>query len=188
LHTKAAGDNPEEGFFFGLNDVELFDADGDASTKLDRISMDGSFSFKPSVQFDLVIDGFSVEQLSFDIASEQQASVRVVAAREATFSENYQLDVIELPPITFSIGPLPVVLVPRLTLEVGVDGTVTAELTAGAAASTSTRVGFGYRNGSWEPVAELEPLAEFDVPGFRDGAKGQAKVWASVPTEACPAS
>jgi hypothetical protein len=88
------------------------------------------------------------------------------------------IDSIDLAPITFYLGPLPVVLVPRIELWIGIDGTVTAGLVAGATASAQPRVGFGYENGSWSPTVDLSPTAAFDVPSFRDGAFGEARVWA----------
>lgn len=171
-------ESDEKGFVFALNDVELYDADGDPATKGDRVSLDGNFSFAPTVSLEVDIDGFELKTLTFEIGSEQQASIRVTAGREATFAETRTLESIELPPISFSIGPVPVVIIPRIDLRIGVDGVVNAEVTAGIAADASVRVGFGYQNGSWSPIADLQPNASFDAPSFRDGAKGSARVWA----------
>jgi hypothetical protein len=76
----------EGGFFFGYDDIELFDADGDPATTDDRVSLDGSFAFRPLVRFRIAFDGFELETLVFEIGADQEASVRVTAGREATFT------------------------------------------------------------------------------------------------------
>lgn len=171
------------GFVFALNDVALYDADGDASTTADRVSLDGNFAFRPMLKLEIDIDGFVLQKLLFEIGSEQQASIRITAGREASFDEQRVLEEIELAPITFSIGPVPVVLIPRILLLVGVDGTVTAELTAGVQADSTVGIGFGYQNGSWSPTSDLDADATFDVPAFREGAKGSARAWAGPRVE-----
>jgi hypothetical protein len=173
----------EKGFVFAFNDIELYDADGDAATRGDRVWADGNVSFEPVLELELEIDGFELKKLIFAIGADQTATIQLTAGREATFAESRTLDEIELTPITFSIGPVPVVLVPRIALLAGVDGLVTAELTAGVSEDITARVGFGYENGSWSPVAELDPNAQFDAPQFRDGAKGTARLWAGPRAE-----
>lgn len=171
------------GFVFAINDYELYDADGDPATREDRVWVEGNFSFAPTIDFEIDIDGFELETLVFEIGSEQQASIRVTAGRQAIFDEVEVLETIELTPITFSIGPIPVVLVPLIQLRVGVNGSVTADLTAGVQTDATVRIGFGYQNGSWGPVSEFDPTASFDAPNFRDGARGTAKVWAGPRAE-----
>lgn len=180
---SASGLEGSQGFVFAINDYELYDADGDASTKGDRVWVDGNFSFAPEMGFALDIDGFELQTLTFEIGAEQQASIRVTAGREATFAESEILEEIELTPITFSIGPIPVVLVPRIQFRIGVDGTVTADLTAGVQADATVRVGFGYQNGGWGPTSDFDSGASFDAPNFRDGSKGSARVWAGPRAE-----
>ncbi|MEO0599868.1 MAG: hypothetical protein AAF211_00435 [Myxococcota bacterium] len=174
---------PASGFFFGYDDLELFDADGDPETRDDRVSLDGSFSFRPSLGLQVAFDGFALETLSFELRADQESSLRLEAGREAVFEKAFVVEEIELTPIVFSIGPVPVVLVPRILLVVGVDGRVTAELLAGVAASSRPRLGFGYQDGSWGVVTELEPMAQFDAPSFRVGAAGEARVWAGPRAE-----
>ncbi|MEM6928398.1 MAG: hypothetical protein AAF602_15800 [Myxococcota bacterium] len=174
---------PASGFFFGYDDLELFDADGDPDTRDDRVSLDGSFSFRPSLGLQVAFDGFALETLSFELRADQESSLRLEAGREAVFEKAFVVEEIELTPIVFSIGPVPVVLLPRILLAVGVDGRVTAELQAGVATSSRPRLGFGYQDGSWGVITELEPMAQFDAPSFRDGAAGEARLWAGPRAE-----
>jgi hypothetical protein len=175
---RIAVESTDKGFVFALNDVTLYDLDGDSSTKADRVSLDGNFSFAPTFSIVIDIDKFSLKTLKLELGSDQQAAIRVTAGREATFSEVRTLETIELTPITFSIGPVPVVIVPRIALRMGVNGKVTAELTTGVNGEANVKIGFGYENGSWGASAEINPTAQLDAPTFRDGAKGSAKVWA----------
>ena len=172
-----------DGFIFAFNDYELYDADGNPATREDRVWAEGNFAFAPTIGFRIDIDGFELDTLTFEVGSEQQASIRVEAGRSASFDEVEVLETIELTPIAFSIGPVPVILVPRIALRVGVDGMVTADLVAGVQTDATVRIGFGYQNGSFEPISEFNANAGFDTPQFRDGARGTARVWAGPRAE-----
>jgi hypothetical protein len=132
---------------------------------------------------DIEIDFFKLNKLVFEIGSEQQSSIQIKADREASFSKEYLVYEVTLTPITFSIGPVPVVLIPIIKLLIGVDGKVSAEMTTGLTADARVRIGFGYQNGGFAPTSELSTQGEFDVPNFLDGARANARAWAGPHVE-----
>lgn len=84
----------------------------------------------------------------------------------ATFSENVAMQVSgnvnlnnleyektlaekEFAPISFAIGPVPVVLVPYVDLHAGIDGKVSAGFSVGVTQSGSVSAGCTYSNGNW---------------------------------------
>ncbi|HEU5058892.1 MAG TPA: hypothetical protein VFU21_20300, partial [Kofleriaceae bacterium] len=58
------GVHPEvgpDGFYFGLNDVVLFDGDDDPDTTGDQVVMNGNIAIEPDLELVLDLDGFSHE-------------------------------------------------------------------------------------------------------------------------------
>lgn len=64
------------------------------------------------------------------------------------------LTTFHLQPITFVIGYVPVVVIPRIAIVLGVDGKVTASLSTSIQFAASARAGIKYANKSWSPIRE----------------------------------
>jgi hypothetical protein len=176
------GVHPEvgpDGLFFGLNDVVLFDGDDSDATTDDQVVMNGNVAIEPDLDFVLDLDGFSLSEASISVVGEVSGNVNIDARREATLSgEPIPLASIELVPITFFAGPVPVVITSNIDLVVGVDGKVTAKMNLGYQADIDARVGFGYANGSFGPIAEIAPTGSVELQSFDDGVAGTARLFA----------
>ena len=85
----------------------------------------------------------------------------------------------QLKPITFTIGPVPVVLVPSLAVEIGIDGKVEAKLTTSVTQTASYTAGIDYRNQQWTPVASDTMSFGYQPPNF--SGRLDAKVFAAAP-------
>jgi hypothetical protein len=176
------GARPEvgpSGLTFGLNDVVLFDGDGQAATTGDQVVMNGNIAIEPDLDFDLDISGFSLKEASVSVVGEVSGNVNIDARREATLSgDPMTLANIELLPLTFFVGPVPVVITSDIDLLVGVDGTVTAKMNLGFQADIDARVGFGLKDGSFGPIAEIAPSGSVELQSFDDGVVGTARLYA----------
>lgn len=176
------GVHPEvgpDGLFFGLNDVVLFDGDGDLSKTEDQVVMNGNIAIEPDLDFVIDIDGFSLSEASVAVVGEVSGNVNIDARREATLpGEPMPLASIELMPITFFAGPIPVVITSNIDLLVGVDGKVTAKMNLGFQADIDARVGFGYAGGDFGPIAEIAPAGSVELQSFDDGVAGTARLYA----------
>ena len=176
------GVHPEvgpDGITFGLNDVVLFDGDGKPETTGDQVVMNGNLAIEPDLEFVLDLDGFSLEEASVAVVGEVTGNVNIDARREATLSgAPMTLATIELLPITFLIGPVPVVITSDIDLQVGVEGTVTAKMNVGFQADIDARVGFGLSGGSFGPIAEIAPSGSVELQSFDDGVVGTARLYA----------
>ncbi|MFZ5630198.1 MAG: hypothetical protein ACOY5B_13790 [Spirochaetota bacterium] len=64
------------------------------------------------------------------------------------------LTTFNLQPITFMIGYVPVVVIPRIKIVLGVDGKVTASLTTSIEFAASAKAGIMYANKAWTPIRE----------------------------------
>jgi hypothetical protein len=78
--------------------------------------------------------------------------------------EEVQVAYFPLNPITFMIGPVPVVLTPILTVNVGLDGTAHAGFVASVTQSFSASAGVRYENKKWKPIAQFENDFDYQLP------------------------
>ncbi len=177
-----AGVRPEVGpggLYFGLNEVVLFDGDGSPETTGDQVVMNGNVAIEPDLDFVLDIDGFHLDEASIAVVGEVSGNVNIDARRQATLpGEPMTLATIELTPITFFVGPVPVVITSDIDLLVGAEGTVTAKMNLGFQADIDARVGFGLANGSFGPIAEISPTGSIELQSFDDGVVGTARLFA----------
>lgn len=76
------------------------------------------------------------------------------------------LTTFNLQPITFTIGFVPVVIIPRIKLVLGVDGKVTASLTSSIQYAASAKAGISYANKKWTPIKEKSSTYNIVPPTF----------------------
>lgn len=104
------------------------------------------FSVNPSITTKLNVN---VSNATFDISRAQ-----------VTLTTFY------LQPITFMIGYVPVVVVPRIAIVMGVDGKITASLSTSIQYAASAKAGIVYANKSWTPIREKSSTYSIVPPAF----------------------
>lgn len=163
-----------------LDDVVLYDHDGNTNTENDQVKADGSISLEPSLNLELKFGrkgliGYGLKNASFVI--------EVTEAAELAISSQVALGEIEkekeiarytYSPITVMAGPVPVVLTPVLTVKVGVDGSVSAGVSVGGAQTATLSAGARY-DGSWRPVFNFGNDFSFNPPEISAGLDVKAK-------------
>jgi formylglycine-generating enzyme required for sulfatase activity len=152
-------------FHFELSDVVLYDADGDPETTGDQITADGALDLEPSFSLQIRVSGHELRALSFIAAATEAAELEVkselalpIVEQEVEVAREY------FTPFTVMIGPLPVVIAPVLTVNAGVDGSVTVGVTTGVAQQATLSAGAEYVSGSWRPLSQFSNQFEFDPP------------------------
>lgn len=86
------------------------------------------------------------------------------------------LTTFNLQPITFMIGPVPVVIIPRIKIVLGVDGKVTATLVTSLQFAASAKAGLQYKDKKWKTIKEKSSNFVIDTPQF--GGEVDAMVYA----------
>ncbi len=152
-------------------DESLYDSDNI------QIEASGSLSLTPSLDFDLAIDGAKLKQLNFvdttvfqnDLSVKATGTLSLLSLSKELFSQ-------DLPTITIWVGWLPVVIVPQIVVTVGLDGSVSANLTMSAAQTATLKAGVAYSGGQWQPVSSLSNDFTFEKPALSVDASADAFV------------
>jgi len=172
-------------FSVPINDVVLYDADGDHSTKGDQVKLKGGLSFEPKFDIDLQIDYDpshfweppELKKLSFTTTLSESAQLELVAELDVLdLSKELELAKFTFSPITFTVGPVPVVLVPTLTIKAGASAKVSVTATTSITQEASVTGGLSYAGGIWEPISGFQNQFGFNPPQITAEASAKAYV------------
>jgi formylglycine-generating enzyme required for sulfatase activity len=166
----------EKSWHHQLVDVILFDADGFPSTTDDQVRANGSITLTLDFDFNLAVQNFSLQHLAFTTSVEENASLEITAAVfAAEIDKEVTLASHELGQITVPVGPVPVVIIPEVSLVVGLDGQVYVGISTSVAQRLNVSAGAHYRGGAWGVHESLEtgftysppdPTASMEMKGY----------------------
>lgn len=176
---------------FGLDiDTVLLDADDNPSTTNDQIRLKGNFnlsvdnglsydlSWKKVLGVPVYPNGIAV-RVAYGFS--QSASLAVEAdLAAADFQKEVELATYTFDPITVWVGPVPVVLVPRVRVTSDLHGNISAKMSLGASESINAVAGFEYNDGFHNITDFSKSFSKYaDV----DGVNGTAEVGLAVQGE-----
>jgi hypothetical protein len=155
----------DDDFYLELKDVVLYDHDSNPNTKHDRILANGSIRLEPNFDFSLVVKRFKLQELSFIVRAEETAKLAIEAKAELPFiEEKAEIARYTFTPITVMIGPVPVVLVPVLTINVGIDGSVYVGLRSEVTQEIILKAGLRYADEMWRVVKDFSNQFNYSDP------------------------
>lgn len=151
--------------FIGLtfDDLVIHDVDGNLATKNDQVLFKGDLGINPI--FDM---GFALNcsywclqtnpYFKFEVGA--QVIARLALDSKVPFGLNLNktipLATLTGTTITFSIGPVPIVIVPKFKLELRFDGSIGFSVTYEVQSDLTLKAGAQYKNGSWKDISALE--------------------------------
>jgi len=140
-------------FIFNYNKV-IYDADGNSSTTFDQIKINGEMKIEPTFDFELDIEGSRVKKFVAKInlknTNKISAESKIVLA---SFNKEIVLKTFQLKPFTILIAGIPVPIAKQwIAIVLGVDGSLTARVTAGAQNINTAVAGVSYENSSWNTI------------------------------------
>ena len=157
-------------FYFKLKDVVLYDDDGDLQTTDDQITANGSIRLEPGFDFSLVVRHWELEELSFTTSVDEKAEIEIKTEVEyPLIKKKTEIARHYFNPITVWVGWVPVVIVPVLTVNVGVDGSVHVGVKAGVTQEVTLIAGLRYAGGVWTPVSQFSNQFHRDPPVLSAG-------------------
>ena len=160
----------EDEFYFTLEDVVLYDDDGNLGTEYDQITADGSIRLAPGFDFRLVVDDFLLEELSFVLDTKETVELEIKCEVDLlAIEEKKEIARHYFSPIIVMVGPVPVVMLPVLTVNVGVDGSVHVGVTTGVTQQATLAAGVQYADAAWSPIAEFSNQFQYNPPMLSAG-------------------
>ena len=157
-------DPDTELFNLDLNGVVLYDHDGNENTTNDQIVADGGISFGLGFDLDIQIKWWKVESLSFTTTPWQIAEISISSSISKSIEKKVQIAKYYMSPITVMVGTWPVVMVPVITVYVGLDGEVSIGITTGITESASLTAGVEYKDDEWGPVSDFDIDFDYQLP------------------------
>ncbi len=170
--TLAAASQAQNSVYFEytLEDVVLYDDDGDPDTEDDQLTADGSIRLEPSFDFSLMVEDWELEELSFTTSAEETAEIEVSSEIDlANVKKEKEIARHTFSPTTVMVGPVPVVIVPVLTVSVGVDGSVHVGISTKVTQEALLKAGLQYADDAWSPVADFSNEFHYSPPTLSAG-------------------
>lgn len=172
LTTENNFKSNEDVFFIEMDDVILVDLDDDPSTIDDQIKAKGTIEFSTEVDFNLTVQNNKLQNLYFVQNMNEVANLEIFAGidepvitKEREIAHYY----LDKNPIVVSIGVFPVVIIPKLSIVVGIDGSVHVGVTTGVSQNASLSAGLKYADKSWHPIADFSNSFEYHLPSLSTG-------------------
>lgn len=147
-----------DGLVFGFEDLVLYDDEGG------EVILNGNLAVNPRFELTIDIDGYSLDELSFVFASAEGVSFQLDSTTAATLSESVPLLNVVFAVIVVTVGPVPVVITPTLSVSLGADGEVTAGLSASVTQTASLEIGVGLIEGELRGISDSSSSFDFDIP------------------------
>jgi formylglycine-generating enzyme required for sulfatase activity len=162
---------PDISFFVKIEDVVVYDDDGNPATTNDQVVANGSIDFAPTVDFRLLIRDWEIEELYFAANTQETAELEFeTKLQKSLIQKEFPLgDPIQLGQIVVMVGPVPVVLIPVLTFQVGIDGSVHVGIVTRVEQVLTATAGARYADGAWGPVSALSNQFTFTPPTLHAG-------------------
>lgn len=176
LSLDASKGNGKE-FNLKLDNVVLYDYDGNPATRDDRIVADGGMNFLLGTDWYIKIDGNSISELNFANNIAQKSVFDVLLSTPIRiplpFRKEFKLMQYKFAPVI--IGP--VVFTPIVTVSAGFNVGVAGKVKVNINQNLSGRYGLRYLNGYWSGISETK---EKSFKGFLSflGADGWLKGYA----------
>lgn len=157
-------------FYLQLNDVVLYDEDGNTSTTNDQINANGSILLDPRFDFRLKVENFQLKELYFTTTASETSQLKIGSKIFVTAKiVEKELARYPLGPLFFTIGPFPVTVYPVITITAGIDGTIQANVSTGVTQSLTETAGVSYANGAWSPIQQFTNQFQYDAPTLSAG-------------------
>ena len=158
--VKLLTDRFESNYEFNY-DIDEVLYEGDPSTDMDDITVDGYIDFDYHLKFTADFKGLELQNLLFKNTVESKVDLNVTLGESVPLNNLIEPNPITLwtipfTPITFWIPtpiPLPIVLTPKVNINLGVDGEIFTELTTGITitqqGTDALVAGAEFHNGDW---------------------------------------
>ncbi len=164
---------------FYVDDLVLYDADGDPETTADQLMADGSIGVGVGFDFSLGISGGQVRH--FRTVVQAREEVELTLHLDVPLGEEFQREKLIGEPTYYSsivvwAGFVPLVFVPQLRNHVEFEGSASAGIETKIIQDATLTLGVQYDDGSWSPVSDFTPNLDWEEPQFTLGCEVKGSI------------
>ncbi len=134
--------------------IVIHDADGDEETKDDQIKASGEISLQMSLDGVIKIKWFKLEQFKLYGKLKEQLNLTITGSKALTVKKEIPLGHFDIEPLTFFVGFVPVVIVPKIDFNLTFDGSLSAQASLGFTQTYSCASGIQLASGKLAPYSE----------------------------------
>ncbi|HKP88604.1 MAG TPA: hypothetical protein VJT75_01400 [Thermoleophilaceae bacterium] len=142
------------------------------------VEVHGSVTVTPSVKFKAHWhwdwrpwnNGVDTASLTGTLTADAELAASAQAAASCSIDKT-QIAQINLPPIDLQVGPVPVVLVPRILVYVSAEGSVSATVSTGIRGTVSGTAGIHYDDGDFDYDGNADASWSYDPPNAQASAE-----------------
>jgi uncharacterized protein (TIGR02145 family) len=128
----------------------FYDADNNYATTYDQIAATGSLNLNATFNFLLSIGFAKVTKFKADISLSSIENLNLQAGiTDANLSAESTVITYSMVPVVVDVVGVPLVIVPQINVVIGVDGKITALVTAGVQNTSTVDPGIEYENQTW---------------------------------------
>lgn len=131
---------------------------------VNKITAEGSISFGIGLDVDIDIGWGKIEYIKFETSPYQTARLHISSNVDYAINKKVKIAEYTLAPIVTFVGIVPIVFVPIVTVNVGLDGEVSVGLSSGIIESAQIIAGLEYQNGTWKSIADPDVNINYDQP------------------------
>lgn len=99
----------------------------------------------------------------------QEGAIAITGSAGVEVSKEYEITTQDMEPITFFVGPVPIVLIPRVIITANANGTIAAEMSLGASEKFAAIAGISYNDG-------FTTVKDFDYDFSHSASTGSARL------------
>ena len=160
-------------FSYDLNNVVLYDIDGDLSTTDDQINANGNISLNSKFNLEFKIENFELQNLTFKNITADKLNVTVTSPKKFLEVQNsYGLFHYDFKPIVIGYIPtpipIPIIVTPKLNIDLEIYEKSSSLITATLTQNADLTLGVSYSDNSFIPIREFNNNIDFQKPQLPD--------------------
>ena len=144
---------------------------------IDGVTVSGEAAIDLRIDAEMEFSWGSVDSYKIAAIAEQNGDLEIVASAGKKWKDSLDIAKVTLTPITFAVGPVPVVLTPEFTLTLEASGEIEASIETGVSTGFLAELGVEYISGQGlGPVAGNDTWFDYTPPTIAGSSNAQAGI------------
>jgi len=154
-------------FEIDIDDVVIYDFDGNENTTEDQVKADGEFSLGTSFTVEIDIESSSIDHFELSSTNLETSDLTIETGGDLSPIETqYALAYFTFQSIVVDIGIVPIYFTPILTINVGFDGDIVDQAVWGATQQVTYTAGLEYDDSGWATISDFSNSFDYEDPAL----------------------